>query len=76
MKSYEIWDTETGNIIGAWGTQAQALDVVRDAAQRNGESAIDDLALILEVEDGESRLIAEGSALLALSRTALRAASL
>lgn len=76
MKTYELWDTETNNIVGAWSSEIQAFDVIRKAARANGEAAVRDLALILETDDGESQLIAEGRELLELSRSAFRSASL
>ena len=31
-RPYELWDLETGNAIGGFATEREALDAVRDAA--------------------------------------------
>lgn len=45
--TYEIWSGPSGNIIGAFPTRNEALDAVREVAERNGAEYVESLALIL-----------------------------
>lgn len=47
---YELWDTSTGNLIGSFDTQAEALAMVREEIAKEGPSAFDDVALVEEAE--------------------------
>lgn len=76
MKQFEIWDVETNNILGAWESETKALEVVREVVRSSGEAAVLDLVLLLESDEGDARMIAEGSDLLTLSRSHLKAAPL
>jgi len=60
--SYELWDLTSGNIIGGYGTEAAALEAVRDILQRLGPEMAERLMLGCE-ERGQSRSIATGAAL-------------
>lgn len=62
--TYELWSGTSGNLVGSFGTAEQALEAVRHAAARNGEEYVADLALIVEDDRGDSRLLAEGPQLL------------
>ncbi len=42
---YELWSTSSGNIIGSYETEDQALDVVRAAVERYGDGYVDDVVL-------------------------------
>lgn len=42
---WELWDTETGNLVGDYDSEADALTVVRNALHRHGPAAISPLAL-------------------------------
>lgn len=64
--TYELWDWETGNATGVYGTLAEALDVVRGAVRRNGESTLDGLALLAVTPDGDRHVVAEERDLLPL----------
>ena len=55
---YELWDTDSGNLVGAYGSERAALEAVR------GMSQVEHLALAREV-GGQTRPIAEGAALAA-----------
>lgn len=35
--TFELWDLETGNMVDAFATEAEALGAVRDAYERHGE---------------------------------------
>ena len=61
---YELLDIETGNLIGTYASEGEALAVVRRAARLNGPAYVDSLALGYEDDDGEGAQIAAGTALL------------
>jgi hypothetical protein len=48
---WELWDTETGNLIGDYDSEAEALAVVRDALRRHGASVAETLALGVEHDE-------------------------
>lgn len=57
--TYEIWDFDTGNATGAYPSLLAALQVVRDALERDGEATLEGLAILEVRADGERRLIAQ-----------------
>ncbi|HEY8680818.1 MAG TPA: hypothetical protein VIN01_07165 [Candidatus Dormibacteraeota bacterium] len=61
--TYELWSGASGNIVGAWSSEDEALDAVRRAADRNGTGYVESLALMVEDDDGETQLIAQGAEL-------------
>jgi hypothetical protein len=61
--TYELWSGISGNMVGAYPSQDEALNAVRLAAVRNGPEYVESLALVVEDDDGESHLIAEGQQL-------------
>jgi hypothetical protein len=61
--TYELWDLGSGNVIGAYGTEAAALATVATAIQRYGADYADCIALIREDSRGRSKVLAEGAAL-------------
>lgn len=65
---YVIWDVETGNIIGDFATEAEALSVVRELLDDNTSDYVDALTLGRTTDDGTSRPVAEGQALADLAR--------
>jgi hypothetical protein len=65
--AYEIWDGASGNLLIVRSSQTEALAVVRDAMVSHGSEYVDDLALILEDDNGESHVIAEGNQLAKLA---------
>ncbi len=48
---WELWDTESGNMVGDYASEAEALNVVRDALRRHGSSVVVMLALGAEHDD-------------------------
>ncbi len=42
---YELWDTETGNLVGEYDSEDAALAVVRDAQRLHGPDALTALTL-------------------------------
>ena len=66
--AYEIWDTETNNLIGAYETLDTALAVVRRALEAHGVDYVATLALGFEDSRGHSRTVAEGHQLVDRAR--------
>lgn len=64
--TYELWDSDTGNCSGVYATLEAALDVVRRAVRRDGESTLDGLGLLAVTPDGGRHLVAEERDLLPL----------
>lgn len=78
MESFILWDTDTGNMVGAFDTEAEALSVVQHALRTDGAADVESLALVHETEQGEMTVLAEGTglaqrALLAPGRPSLSA---
>jgi hypothetical protein len=65
---YEIWDLESGNRLGEFSTEDEALTQVKDALERHGEQYVATLLLDAEDDQGQTHLIAEGAQLVALAR--------
>lgn len=68
MMFYSLWDTETGNSLGTFASEDEALAVASAVLETNG----DELAQVLELgchEDEDGRLVATGSALIARVQT-------
>lgn len=61
---YELLDTEPGNLIGTYASEAEALAVVRHAARIDGPAYVGALALGYEEDDGGGGQLAAGAELL------------
>lgn len=61
--TYELWNTQTGNLVGAFETEDAALETVRKAVESHGPAYVDSLLLGHEDDDGCSKKIARGAAL-------------
>lgn len=48
---WELWDTESGNMVGDYPTEADALTIVRDAVRRHGTAVAATLALGAEYDE-------------------------
>ncbi len=64
---YELWDLESGNMIGDYDTEAEALVVVRDIVDANTPSFADLLSLGCTADDGSFRIVAQGRPLAVLA---------
>jgi hypothetical protein len=60
MATFELWNAESGNLLGTFPTEAQALAAVHEAVRRNGESYGTALALGRESSRGKSKIVASG----------------
>ena len=65
---YDLWDVETGNMIGTFETEDEALRLVHDLLEANGVDYAGSLDLGRIDADGGSHSIATGAALLARVR--------
>jgi hypothetical protein len=61
-KSYELWDTDSGNAVGGFTSEHEALAAVRDAATRHGTEYVAAWALV-RATARRVTAIAEGRAL-------------
>jgi hypothetical protein len=61
--SYELWNTRTGNLVGAFETEDAALAAVRQALEAYGPEYAERLLLGREGRNGRSRKIADRAAL-------------
>lgn len=64
--SYEVWHTLSGNALSEHRTLPAALAAVREALTRDGDRAVDGLALVELDERGRTKVVAEGHDILAL----------
>jgi hypothetical protein len=64
---HELWDFETGNLVGAYGTRGEALDAVYQTVRFYGRAAADSLLLGREGAGRQSTLIAKGPDLVDLA---------
>ena len=70
MIFYEVWDQRSGNLLGSYGTEWEALALVRDLAAE--AAPVDALALIWGDEDDDDLggQVDEGQVLLARAHAA------
>ena len=67
--AFELWDTESANIVDDFPTRESALAAVRQAMRTSGPAVTDHLALAYEDREGETHPITAGPALAELART-------
>lgn len=67
MTAYELWETQTGNLMASYARPADALDVVARTARVHGADRIMSFALLQVDTGGDVRTIAAGPELLALA---------
>ena len=60
--SYELWDIQTGNLVGGYETEESALAVVRRSMTEHGRESVETLGLARESR-GRTKTIAVGAAL-------------
>ena len=66
--SYELWDVEGGNIIGAFEAEDEALYVARILLDADASQQAGDLLLICRDGEKEARVIARGESLVNRAR--------
>ncbi|MGH2531882.1 MAG: hypothetical protein ACRDJW_06200 [Thermomicrobiales bacterium] len=62
--TYELWDVETGNIVGAFPTAADALDVVQTLLDAYGPDYSSELSLSERQDWKTARVIGSGQQLI------------
>ena len=67
--AYEVWEMRSGNLVASFGTEDDALALVRDAVEAHGEAYGLNLALIREDEAGHTTALAMAEQLLDRART-------
>ena len=67
---YELWDLDSGNCVGMYGTEREALADVRDTVRRHGREAAVTLGLGRRESEAEFAAVAEGDALIARAEAA------
>ncbi|MEA2583640.1 MAG: hypothetical protein QOF33_1725 [Thermomicrobiales bacterium] len=65
--TFELWDVDTGNIIGSFATQDESLEAVRRLLEAYGPGYAEDLDLTAREDTGTARNVASGDRLIALS---------
>lgn len=73
MIGFEIWDTKTGNLLGDYETEAEALADAATAVKAHGEEFVDSLVLIRVGPRGGLSRIAAGATLVSRARLAQEA---
>jgi hypothetical protein len=61
---FEIWDATSGNLLGSWTTEREALDLVRHVYETDGELAVEELVLAQETAEGKTVTLGQGMELL------------
>lgn len=65
--TYELWDTETGNLVEAFADEATALHAARELIELNPDVYPSLLTLLSVGTNGELETVASGDALGALA---------
>ena len=66
--SFELWDTESGNLIAVYPSKSAALRFLKTVIEEDGEDAVEQWELF-EMRDGEhTESVAFGEQLVALAR--------
>jgi hypothetical protein len=66
---FEIWDTESRNLLGDFDSEDAALALVRDILATNGAEIASTLALVSEDTRGQFKTLAHGTELLERARS-------
>lgn len=65
---YELWDIESGNLVGAFETEVEALAMVREVIDLHELSYADALALVRDDDRADVETLAVGAALVARAK--------
>lgn len=68
---WELWDTESSNLIGTYATKDEALAVVHATVLEHGAQEMAFVALGQELDDGTPVSVAKGMALVLMARRRL-----
>ena len=68
--TYEVWDTETANRIGAFPTEGEAVALLRDVLRVNGPEVAREVLILAYPDDGsEPYAVLEGAQFVARAST-------
>ncbi len=67
MVSYELWETDGGNLLECFNTRGEALSAVKRTARRYGRESVNTFVLAQVDAAGELVPVARGAELLALA---------
>jgi hypothetical protein len=70
---FELWDGESGNALGDYATEDEALAVIRETIYHDGRQAVATFALLRVNSRGRATTIAEGDVLADRALVAARA---
>jgi len=73
--TYQLWDTDTRNLVAEFDTQEEALAAVKRTLEVDGRALAETLFLGVDEEGGAGGVIAQGAALVALAQGAARDAA-
>ncbi len=62
-EAFELWETDSGNLLGVYATADAALADVRLLIERHGTSAVETLCLAKADSRGKGRTVAAGAGL-------------
>ena len=68
MATYELWEMRSGNLVGSWAAEADALAVIRTALDTHGDETVATMSLLAEDARGVTNVVAEGPALIERAR--------
>jgi hypothetical protein len=74
--SYELWDTRSGNRLGEFASEADALEGVRETAAINGPRLVENLVLDAHDRSGNHHPVAQGRELAERARVGTGASGL
>ena len=67
MATYELWEMRSGDLVGSWAVEADALAVIRAALDTHADEIVSTMSLLAEDASGETSVIAEGLPLIELA---------
>ena len=59
IRSLELFDVDTGNLVGSFATLEEALDIVRSSYAEHGLPGIRGLAIVAVSDDGSQKLMSD-----------------
>ena len=65
--TYQLWDTDTLNLVAEFPSEAEALTALVETLEYDGQDSLESLLLGINREDGRGKTIARGAELVALT---------
>lgn len=57
---FEVWDSASGNLLGTWDSEEQAVDVIRKVYETDGKVSVESLVLARQDPDGKTVSLGQG----------------